>query len=209
MKHFKIKEVKPGIFLFSFKDYYEMGMHFLRYQEYYESPSAKFRGKSFTILDFMSWYVKQRKTDVFTYCRDWGGYNFPAQVISNVRKLKIPDPNFYDGEMLKAFSKCLTKSNGQDFYIIGAVGEGETLNHEVAHGLYYLNSEYKKEMNRLVAELPKSVIKKVNEWLKSVGYTSKVYKDETQAYFATGLPEALDSFKKYQKPFKALYKTFM
>lgn len=209
MKHFKIKQVKPGIFLFSFKSQYEMGMHFLRYQEFYESPSPKFRGKSFKILDFMSWYSKQFGHNCFTYPRDWGGYNFPAKVIPNVIKLKIPDRNFYDNEMARGYAQCITRMNGNDFYIIGAIGKGQTLNHEIAHGLYYLNSEYKKEMNRLVSELPKAVTKKMNAWLKSVGYTPKVFKDETQAYFSTGLPEELKKFSKLQKPFKAIYKTFV
>ena len=209
MKYFQVKMVKPGIFLFSFKDQYEMGMHFLRYQEFYESPSRKFRGKAFKIFDFMSWYAKQSKNNCFTYPRDWGGYNFPACVIRNVLKLKIPDPNFYDKEMARGYAHAITKNNGEDFYIIGAIGKGKTLNHEIAHGMYYLNADYKREMNRLVSELPKEVTKKMNEWLKAVGYTPKFFKDETQAYFSTGLPEDLKKFAKYQKPFKALYKTFM
>ena len=41
---FKITEVKPRIFLFEFKNHYDMCMYFMRYQEYYESASPKFRG---------------------------------------------------------------------------------------------------------------------------------------------------------------------
>ena len=36
-RSFKIKEVRPYVFLFEFTDQYDMSMHFLRYQEFYES----------------------------------------------------------------------------------------------------------------------------------------------------------------------------
>jgi len=52
-KLYSIKSVYPGIYLIKFKDDYNMAIHCLRYQEFYESPSSKFKGKSFTIFDYM------------------------------------------------------------------------------------------------------------------------------------------------------------
>ena len=37
-KPYTVKEIKPRIFLLSFKDHYDLCMHFVRYQEFYESP---------------------------------------------------------------------------------------------------------------------------------------------------------------------------
>jgi hypothetical protein len=55
-------------------------MTFLRYQEFYESPSKKFRGKSYKLLDFMKWYASEND-GIFTYPRDWAGFNFPGSII--------------------------------------------------------------------------------------------------------------------------------
>jgi hypothetical protein len=92
----------------------------------------------------------------------------------------------------------------------------KALSHEIAHGLFYLNHEYKKEMKKLVKDLGPSIRKTVNEGLKKLGYTPKVYVDETQAYMSTGLSEAFgnsnqwaeerkafeDCFKKYSRKVK-------
>lgn len=213
MKHYTIKQVKPNIFLFSFKDYYEMGMHFVRYQEYYECSSPKFRGKSFEIFDFMKWYSKKYGKDAFTYPKDWGGFNFPASVVREVIALTIPDPNKYDQEFLKGYTKALNKASKKDFYIIGAVGQGSTLRHEIAHGFFYTIPEYKKEMIALVNNLKPEVRKSINGTLAGMGYTSKVWVDETQAYLSTGLfvesnPKFDPKLEKERKPFIKVYRKY-
>ncbi len=63
----KIEEVRPRIFLFKFKDSYDMSMSFLRFQEYYELPNKKFRRKQFKIVDYMEWYSKKYGNGIFTY----------------------------------------------------------------------------------------------------------------------------------------------
>ena len=50
-----------------FKSRYEMAMFYLRYQEFYESINPEFRGKSFTYLDYMSWYTQFTNAHMFTY----------------------------------------------------------------------------------------------------------------------------------------------
>jgi len=208
---FIIKEVRPRIFLFEFSNHYDMCMHFLRYQEFYESPSPKFRGKSFRILDFMKWYTFKYGNGSFTYPNDWNGFNIPGDTINKVCQLGLPDQNPYDKEMLLAWNKCNSKANGEPFYIIGVVRGNKALNHEIAHGLFYLNKEYKKETVRLVKELPTSIRKTINDGLKKLGYTPKVYVDETQAYMSTGLSEAfgkVDQWKGERADFEACFKKF-
>ncbi len=210
---FTIEEVKPSIFLFLFKDYYDMSMHFLRYQEYYESASPKFRGKNFEIFDFMRWYSKKYGKGAFTYPKDWGGFNIPGEVITKVYP-NIIDYNKYDNAMWQAYMDCSLKrgniSKNPQFYIIGATNKGPTLRHEIAHGFFYNISEYKKEMTALVKSLKPSVRKHINKTLKNMGYTPKVYIDETQAYMATGLVEAFGSSICLldRKPFIKLYKKY-
>lgn len=218
-KAFRIKEVKPGIFLFEFKQHYDMCMFFLRYQEYYESSSPKFRGKSFAIFDFMKWYSLKYGKGSFTYPNDWNGFNIPSSIIFDVwNKHDIPDKNIYDYEMLQAWKECnakiyaATEKAVNDFYIIGVVRGNNALNHEIAHGMFYLDPEYRKEMTKLVKALPKNIKTTINSGLKMLGYTPKVYIDETQAYMSTGLTEAfgLDTgqWREERKPFIACFKKY-
>jgi hypothetical protein len=210
-KIFKIQEIKPRIFLFQFDNNYDMCMYFLRYQEYYESASPQFRGKQFEILDFMKWYALKYGGGIFTYTKDWGGFNFPAYIIPYVWELGILDKNIYDYEMMDAWKQCADKGHG-DFYIIGATtNNGITINHEVAHGLFYLYPEYKLEMTKLVKALPPTFRAKINTTLQKVGYTPKVYVDETQAYMATGISKhfsGLDECGVICKPFKSFFRKF-
>lgn len=183
-----------------------MAMHFLRYQEYYECSSPKFQNKSFNLFDFMEWYAQKYGNGSFTYPKDWSGFNIPGKVIEEVIDKSIPDINRYDRVMDIAYGKCKKKNGSSTFYIIGALSKGATLNHEIAHGLYYLNHEYKKQMNNLISLLPKDITSDMIEWFKSVGYPKKVWKDEMQAYLSTGLPGKLKHLEEYCKSFVATFK---
>ena len=211
-KPFVIKEVRPSIFLFEFSNHYDMCMHFLRYQEFYESASPKFRGKEFQIFDFMKWYSMKYGAGSFTYPNDWNGFNIPGNTIFDMwNQHLIPDKNLYDYEMYNAWRECHAKVGSMNFYIIGVVKGNSALSHEIAHGLFYLNAEYKKEMKKLVNGLDPAIRKTINEGLKKLGYTPKVYVDETQAYMSTGLSEAFGDSKQWaaeRKEFQATFRKY-
>lgn len=209
-KKFRIKQIRPGIFLLNFKKQYDLAMHFLRYQEYYESPSRRFRHQSFTLVDFMDWYVKQSGKSTFTYPDDWEGFNLPSHVIPDYSYfVRIPDENYYDIAMYEAWVECDRKMKGNDFYLIGCVGDDEniTLKHEIAHGYFYLHKNYRKQMTKLVKELPARVRTKINKHLKDIGYCKAVYVDETQAYLSEGRAKEwinlLDVGEKFYRAFEA------
>lgn len=209
---FIIKEVKPRIFLFEFRERYDLCMTFLRYQEYYESSSPKFRGHAFDIFEFMKWYTKKYGKGSFSYPNDWNGFNIPGDTIKTVWDLGILSKTIYDYEMLQAWRECNLSANGEKFYIIGVVkGNRSTLDHEIAHGMFTLHPEYKKEMTKLFNALSPVVKKTLRAGLKKLGYTPKVYTDESQAYMATGLSEAfgdVKQWKKERKPFQKFFKKF-
>lgn len=212
MTPFKIKEIKANIFQFEFKNNYDMCMYFLRYQEYYESSSSKFRGKKFEIFDFMKWYSLSYGKGSFTYPDDWNGFNIPGHIIFDVWQKEISDVNKYDEVMIRAWDHCDVKASGQKFYIIGTVKNDKTaVEHEIAHGFFYLYPNYKKAMTKLVKSLDPKIRSTINAGLKKLGYTPKVYIDETQAYLSTGLSEAFGDITQWpaeQKVFQALFKTF-
>jgi len=206
---FKMTEVKPRIFFLNFKKQYDCNMMFLRYQEYYESSNPKFRGKPFKILEFIEWYTGSFGKGVFSYMRDWAGFNIPGHIIYDVWDNGIPDENDYDNIMDYVREKCEEKYPDGQFYIIGAVGKNGALRHEIAHGFFYTQPEYKKQMTKLVKALKPAFRVKMYRTLKKIGYTPKVYIDECQAYLSTGLMGVFPfELKDEAKPFIKLYREY-
>lgn len=198
--NYEIIKASENIFWLKGNNQYDMNMLFCRYQEYYESPNEKFRGNSFTLLDFMEWYAKGHE-DVFSYTIDWGGFNFPSRVIDEVIKLGIPDPNKYDAEMAAIHKKISDKAwedYSDHYYLIGSC-TAEIDPHELAHGLFYVDKGYRKEMINLIDSMPKEIKQAAVNYLYKIGYCEDVLNDEIQAYLATGTPkDLLKSFKKHR-----------
>lgn len=193
-KIWHLYEVSPKIFLLKFNNYYDTAMHFLRLQEFYESP-AFFR-KKFTIIDFIEWYSKNQKGPAdFTYAADWSGFNVPGWVF---KELLFEDPvkdwNKYDEEMKQLC--CYIQENiikkdinlPWDFYIIGTTQDSDedVIEHEIAHGLYSTVPEYRSQMEEMRNEIDCMQIYKIFvNWLLKQGYASAVHADEFQAYLST------------------------
>ena len=209
-KKFTVSEVRPRIFALKFKRNYDMCMQFLRYQEFYESPNPKFRDSSFELITFMEWYSFSRGQGYFSYTVDWGGFNFPGEIIKKVWKAGIYDRNVYDFEMKMLYEKFLAKYPDGKFYIIGACQNAEqTMRHEIAHGFFYTQPEYKKAMTNLVKNLKKPFFKSMCSSLKKMGYTNRVFVDECQAYLATGMvPSFTVKVKKEREPFIKVYNEY-
>lgn len=215
---YKLIEIKDGIFLAEFDNHYDLAMTFLRYQEFYESANPKFKGRRFTILDYMEWYSKNHK-GLFTYPTDWAGFNIPMSVVFEVQSSypgmgPIKDFNKYDELMkqivLKIEKKKGTKFNGYrvhgDQYIIGTLkGNSNVIKHELAHGLYHVYPFYKNDMNKLYSKLSNKSKLLLESSFKKMGYHKAVWKDEAQAYLSTGT-EFLSSEER--KPFNQLFRKF-
>lgn len=211
--NYKIKEVKPNVFAIIVKDRYDRAMLFCRAQEYYESPSPKFRGKNFSIWDYMKWYHEQYKFG-FSYGRDWSGFNIPLKTVRECyNKLTKPESP-YDKVMDEILNKL--KSESKDSYIIGAKDtEGETFKHEVCHALYHTDKNYKKQMDALTHGLPKKYYNVFASNLVQMGYTTKVVDDEIQAYLQYGYEEPkfgmgvdIDVRKEYSDIYREAVKQF-
>ena len=76
-----VKEIVPRIYCVTVDDDYDRAMLFCRYQEFYESPYKKFRGKPFTWMEYMRHYKSAWKKRTFTYPDDWAGYNIPSNIL--------------------------------------------------------------------------------------------------------------------------------
>src|SRR3989344_7037797 len=139
----KVKKTKIAdkVYLLDFKNQHDISSTFIRFQEYYESP--EFKGKIFTLKEYKKWYRKWKGK--FSYYSDWSGFNIPSKTLKP----------FYDGKfdpLSKEEEKLLSlfKKEKGDFYIIGVFGNLKTsaFRHEVAHGLFYTNKEYRRKVLR-------------------------------------------------------------
>ena len=196
--NFKLKKLTDDIFLLTFDDQIDLAMHFLRYQEYHESP--KFAKKPFKIVEYVEWYMKKHDGN-FTYAKEWIGFNTPGRAFEDLfhnDAAMISDWNKYDDFMLGIY-KLMKGSCSSRFYLIGCLmGDEETLDHEIAHSLYYTNIKYQIEQDELLTKYRENV-RVIREWLINEGYSQHVSQDEAQAYLSTGLPQPLKSYMKKNK----------
>jgi hypothetical protein len=91
------------------------------------------------------------------------------------------------------------KVGSENFYLIGidqSNGEDPSLIfHEMAHGLWFANPSYKKEMSTIINEMNPSVKEKIFDKIKEAGYGDNVYEDELQAYLSTGVDGSMRRIK--------------
>jgi hypothetical protein len=179
----KIKQIgKTRIGHFTFESQFECNSTFMRFQEFYENP--EFRGKVFTHEEFMNWYAKTYGS--MSYYTDWAGFNVPTSAIMKVYDLF---PNLWDKE--KQLVKRVLQTNYQ--YIIGTQeGHSDTMIHEVAHGLYTTDKEYRDEMMDLINKVPVPIQNKFNKTLLNECYCGEVLEDELQAYMVEGIHDSYD-----------------
>jgi hypothetical protein len=213
---YKIEEVEPNVYAVIIPDNYHKAMLFCRVQEFYESPNPNFRGKAFCIWDFIEWYSRQKR-DAFTYAFDWGGFNFPLNVAENcyTKLLKKGNDWFtpYDKEMNHIISEIREMVGNGKAYVIGAADmTGWTFKHEICHGLYATNKEYKKLVDEITETIEWQDYLKFEKNLLDMGYTAAVIPDEIQAYlnfghdwpaFAKGVSKRL--CKNLNKTYQSIY----
>ena len=215
----KVVEVKPRIYCVTVDDDYDRAMLFCRYQEFYESPYKKFRGKPFTWMEYMRHYKTAWKKRVFTYPEDWSGYNIPCNMIQQAHHIFCGETE-YDNIMNDIYWYCvkdsMEKNDGRqaDWYLIGASSKDlKTMDHEIAHGLYFTNDEYKKSVSKLIKQIKPTHYEKLKNKLIKMGYVNdkKIIDDEINAFMSTGLYNGLDTkeLKKYEKEFIKNFKKFL
>ena len=218
-----VYKISDNIFCLKFDNNYDLCMHFLRAQEYYESPFPEFKGKSFLIIDYMEKYAKTYGDNVFTYPGDWCGFNIPSDVLKECYFGNIRDINKYDKFMLKAIQRIsdnLGEKFSDKYYLIGITEFDNTFDHEFAHALYSCDDYYREECNKLISNLDCDLKTYMCEHLSKIGYTPEVFGDEIHAYLSTGycsiyrdlslIKRLLLKYKlkKASKPFVDLYNIY-
>jgi hypothetical protein len=169
----KIKKEKYNSVCISADSNEELARTFLRFQEYYESPSKQFRNKIFTVGQVKHWYSQKYGAD--TYEKDWTGFNFPSRVLEPFKK-GLFDPLTEEEKSLLSFFQY----RYDNFYIIGANSK-DVLRHELAHALYDSSIDYRNEINSFFKKNNK-YLKKISQYIIKKGYSKEVLYDELQAY---------------------------
>jgi hypothetical protein len=199
---YEITKVRDYIYCVNIPNRYDRAMTFCRAQEFYESPNPNFKGKAFSIWDYIKWYSLTNGKG-FSYGLDWSGFNIPIQTIKECytrvkNKYGTKELTIYDHTLIKIVKEIEENSNSlkhtlSQSYLIGVDGiENSTFKHEVCHGLYSTNKDYNRKAKSLVSSL-KRTHKRVYQTLKrnllKMGYSSQLVDDEIQAYLQFGATE--------------------
>jgi hypothetical protein len=165
----------------------------------------------------MDHYRKWKKLDFFSYPDDWVGFNVPGEIVESVTHYALNNESFfptpYDNIMSEVIAQIKQKIEpNSKWYLIGVDKLiGRTIQHEIAHALFYINLDYRKEMISLTIEMERRVFDKIEDLLYNMGYDKSVIVDEIQAYMSTGLnPDMgrIRGIKKYTTAFKRRFKEF-
>ena len=190
----KSKIILPHVYLLTFKTRYELCMSFVRMQEFYESASPKFKGKYFTLEDYIDYWSLKHGKGSFTYPSFWNGFNIPSDVFKKWTKM-FQDIRPREENILESVGGLLMKEYGccqdnEKYYIIAVNEERgeeaikETIGHETAHALYYLYPDYKKSCIDLLSGISNKKYDKDKKTLLKMGYCKAVIDDELQAYYS-------------------------
>jgi len=203
----KIEELSKNLFFIKFKNQLELASTFIRLQEFYESQYEEIHGKYFTVEQYTKLYVKDRGK--FDYYEVWSGFNLPSRVVRRFMKV-------FNGKLMKKEKDLLRflEVNGvfarKKFYIIAGASYN-VVEHEKTHGYYYLNRDYRREIDETIAKLPYDFLYRLQTSLLMKGYAVSVLKDETQAYcidFAIARKNTLVGFEWKDSDLRAVQRIY-
>ena len=215
--NYSIVEIAPKIYAVVAEDDYERAMLFCRAQEYYESPFPEFKGRNFCLFEYMNHYRKDRGLNHFSYTADWGGYNVPSECLEScMNNIEDWEMTAYDQEMDNVIYHIRNYQKRGKFYLVGVDGiQSRTMDHELAHGFFYTNKEYKTEILELVLALKPDLYNGFESYLIQMGYDKSVITDEIQAYLSTGMMAtmakirgSLSVAKNFERVFKKYKKQY-
>jgi hypothetical protein len=166
----------------------------------------------------MSVYRNRWKKNLFTYPEDWSGFNIPSNIVEKAMNTFSKDKGPYDEIMSDIWYHCENyplKYNKPrtKWYLIGADSfKSSTMNHEIAHGLYYTSKHYKINCDNLISNIKPAHYDKLRKKIIKMGYIDdkKIIDDEIQAFMSTGLYNGLDTIElgRYEKDFINNFKKF-
>ncbi len=217
LKNIKFTEPVNNLYCLQYPSHYLCVASFMRIQEFYESQDEDIIGQYFTMEEFMDCNGihqkrKHNKTESFTYFEEWGGFNVPHHVLLDFEDKFEDDLLDKEQHVFDLLDKKVEDWREEKFYLIAISRKRDYLNHELAHGLYFLFDDYQDEMNELIDEC--TYRKRLINMLQKDGYAEGCINDEIQAYLSTSSDQYLrdtcgiKNANKVSKPFKNLFRKY-
>ena len=179
----KAQELQKHIYSVEFEHRFKITSTFLRFQEHYESPNQKFKDSPFTLEEYMNWEFET--TGAFDYYTAWSGFNVPFDIVERVYNT-FPMLTECEKELYETLVSLGAKSGD---YVVAYVEDlaEDTLEHEVAHDKFYIDSGYKEQVLGILEDIPTTLKDTIYEWLGDTGYSEELFDDELQAYIVNGI----------------------
>lgn len=181
----KIKQLHTDVFCINFGEgnQYFMNSTMMRMQEFYESPYSEIYNKKFTIEFYMD--LVASKEGNFTYYEDVLGINVPGTYVDSFFKIFKDDLSSKETHIRDLLIDNNILNRKKKYYIIAVADKKEHLRHEIAHALYFVNKDYKKEARALNKQYKHK--KQFRQCLIELGYDRRpdIIEDEIQAIFGT------------------------
>lgn len=202
----------PNVFCIVSSSQYWLTSTFLRIQEFYESPLKPIKGHHFTLEEFSDLYAETYGN--FTYHTEWAGFNIPGHIVRKFFQ-KFNDLSKKEETLKQILDDALNST--EKFYVIGILKDNNTkrvLKHELTHAMYYLDDEFRKEMNDATNNMDIPTRKFMMRKLKEMGYSKHVIKDEIQAYLSTSPSSELRKLfernihPKHTEPFRKIHRRY-
>jgi len=174
----KLKVYHGNILHLIFSSQKEMTVTMFRPQEYYECGSKQVRNKTFTFEDFLDFYAEE--DGAVDYFEKVQGFNIPSDSLEDFFH------KFDLSRREKKLYKITRKFISKPYYVLATKeGDATTLDHELAHAQYYLNSEYRIQAQSLIRNMRADLRRQIMQCLKDKGYDKSVIDDEINAFMST------------------------
>jgi len=181
------KEECANIYSLTYEDNYDLCMSLVRLQEFYESP--KFKGLYFTLEEYIDYWSRDFGNGAFTYPVSWSGFNIPGRIIKNWIALFGQGMRQRELELITILLENVSLSSFEQSYFIFVAKDNKhldfTIQHEIAHGMYSIDKEYRKDVNNLLSKVAISTRDNSGKHLLKMGYEYGFIDDELQAYWST------------------------
>jgi hypothetical protein len=177
MDGYSLELLRKNVLHIGFVSQKRMGLTLLRFQEHYECEA--FKGKVFTVPEFQAWYATQGHDK--PYELNYEGFNLPDTAFTPFIMGEF-DPLSVDECWLLDTIACMRSP----FYVIASVqGDEETLEHELAHALYYTDASYRACVDEALRAAP---LGNLVAFLRKRNYHADAHMDEANAFLATDVP---------------------
>jgi hypothetical protein len=106
--------------------------------------------------------------------------------LSNAYEGALPkrEGHNFPAEFIPSSGHCLSSYKPRCKYVIG-IYNTRSLNHELHHAKYYLDANYRSQVQQEWASLDPKIQEHITRFLTKLGYSKNVHLDEYQAYKAT------------------------